>query len=283
MIPDGTLRRVRVARAHGVADRLVRAERDEALPRADERDGALLGQPRDDGLVNRGEDRVARYHGQHIVERDVGAFERLQVVQRVAVLVERAAQRAAIVVGRERGGVPREPNLEELPRLLEAADATGRRQQMARGAGEGFDDDLGGRLDNARAFAVAHGDESHLRQGEQRLSHGRAADTVALHEVAFRRKSIARSELPFLDQVLDSDGDVLIEATPANRRRPFRYTCHTSHAPTLGRGRGSIKKRIPDPIVGFDDHPMSRYTSSQHTTVRVPAEAMGRRAAEELP
>lgn len=42
--------------------------------------------------------------------------------------------------------------------------------------------------------------------------------------------------------------------------------------------------RVPDDIsiIGFDDHPMSQYTSPQLTTVRVPAEEMGRRAAEEL-
>jgi DNA-binding LacI/PurR family transcriptional regulator len=35
-------------------------------------------------------------------------------------------------------------------------------------------------------------------------------------------------------------------------------------------------------IVGFDDLPISRYTTPQLTTIRVPADEMGRRAAEML-
>src|SRR5215813_6409210 len=88
----GALGAVGIAGGDGLVDRLVSPIGDELLAGHAQGDGALLGQPGHDRLVDRGEDRVARNHRQHVMERHVSALEGMEVVQRMPVCIERALE-----------------------------------------------------------------------------------------------------------------------------------------------------------------------------------------------
>src|SRR4029450_3443998 len=66
---DGAFGPVGIARGNGLVDRLMRPAGDELLAGRAQGRTPLLSQPGRDGLMDRGEDRVARNHRQHIVER----------------------------------------------------------------------------------------------------------------------------------------------------------------------------------------------------------------------
>lgn len=124
----GALGPVGIARGNGVIDPLVRPAGDELLPWRAQGRAPLLGQPGRDGLMDRGEDRVARNHRQHVVERDVGALEGVKIVEGLAVGIESALQFVEVIGGRVLRGVARQADLEEGAGLLEVPHAV-RRQQ----------------------------------------------------------------------------------------------------------------------------------------------------------
>jgi len=124
----GALGTVGIVRGDGLVDPLMRPAGDELLARRAQGRAPLLGQPGRDGLVDRGEDRIARNHRQHVVERDVGALEGVEIVEGLAVGLERALQFVEVIGGRVLRGVARQADLEEGARLLEVPHAV-RRQQ----------------------------------------------------------------------------------------------------------------------------------------------------------
>ena len=123
-----TLGPVGVVRGNGVVNRFMRPAGDELLTRRAQGRAPLLGQPGRDGLMDRGEDRVARDHRQHVVERDVGALEGVKIVEGLAVGLERALQFVEVIGGRVLRGVARQADLEEGARLLEVPHAVRRHQ-----------------------------------------------------------------------------------------------------------------------------------------------------------
>lgn len=219
---------VGVARGDGVVDLLVRAAGDELLPGRAKGDGPLLGQPRGDGFVDGGEDRVARNDRQYVVKGDVRPLERIEVVERQPVGVERPLELGQVRLGGVRGRVAREAGLEEDPRLLEVADPVRRRQEMTRRPGERFENDLGRRLGDPRPLAAVDRHQPHLLQRKQRLAHGRSADAELLHQLALGRQLVARQILAFVDHHLEAAGDLLVEPTAADDADGGWYTYHTS-------------------------------------------------------
>ncbi len=124
----GAFGTIGIARGDGLVDRLVRPAGDELLTRRTQGRAPLLGQPGRDGLMDRGEYRVARNHRQHVVERDVSALEGVKIVEGLAVGLERALQFVEVIGGRVPRGVAGQADLEEGARLLEVPHAV-RRQQ----------------------------------------------------------------------------------------------------------------------------------------------------------
>ena len=68
-------------------------------------------------------------------------------------------------------------------------------QQMAGALGDLLDHPLGRRQGDPRPLAMGDGDDAVPLQRLQRLAHGRSADAVELHELAFARQLVARLEL----------------------------------------------------------------------------------------
>lgn len=234
---NGALGPVGIARGDGLVDRFMRPAGDELLTGRAQGSGPLLGQPGRDGLMDRGEDRVARNHRQHIVERDVGPFERVEIVDGLAVGLERALQGVEVIGGRVLRGVARQADLEEGARLLEMPYAVRRQQQMPRRAGQGFEDDLGRRLGNARALAAVDRHQPHLLQREQRLAHRGTADAELLHQVALGRQLIAGRVLAFLDHRLEAARDLFIEPAAPDDAELRWYTYHTGQSRRARDGR----------------------------------------------
>jgi len=166
VLADDALGAVGIARGDGLIDRLMRPIGDELLARLAQGDGPLFGEPGDHGFVNRREHRVARDDRQHVVEGDVRPLERVDVVERQAIGIERRLEFGDLRIARVRRRVPRQPDFEEAARLLEMTHAVRRRQQVARRAGQGLDDDLRRRPRHACPFAAADGDKAHLLQRE---------------------------------------------------------------------------------------------------------------------
>ena len=229
---------VGVARRDGLVDRRVGPVGDKLLTGYAQGDGPLLGQPGHDSLVDRGEDRVAGNHRQHVVERHVGALERIEVVQGLPVCIERIPKRFDVRGGRVLGRVARQPDLEEGARLLEVAHAVGRTQQVPRRAGQRFEDHLRRRLGDARPLAAVDRHQSHLLQREQGLAHRRPADAELLHQLALRRQLIAGRVVPLLDHRLKAARDFLVEPAPTDSAKVDWYTYHTSQSRAAG-GKGS--------------------------------------------
>ena len=224
----GTLGPVGVVRRDGLVDRRVGPVGDELLAGHAQGDGPLLGQPGHDRLVDRGEDRVARNHRQHIVERHVGAFEGMEIVEGLPVCIERALEGVDVLGRRVLGRIARQTDLEEGARLLEVAHAVGRPQQVPRRTGQRFEDYLGRGLCHAGPLAAVDGDESHLLQGEQRLAHRRTADPELLHELALGGQLIAGRILTLLDHRLETTRDFFVETAAPDGAELGWYTYHTS-------------------------------------------------------
>ena len=224
----GALGPIGIARGNGLVNLLMRPAGDEFLSGRAQGDGPLLGQPGRDGLMDRGEDRVARNHRQHVVERDVGPLERVEIVEGQAVGLERALERVDIVGGRVLSRIARQADLEEGARFLEVAHAVGRPQQVPRRAGQRFEDDLRSRLRHARALAAVDRHQSHLLQREQRLAHGRAADAELLHQIALGRQLVAGRILTLVDHRLEAPRDLFIEPAAPDGAELDWYTYHTS-------------------------------------------------------
>ena len=223
---------VGIARGDGFIDRLMRPAGDEFLPRRTQGDGPLLGQPGRNGLMDRGEDRVARDHCQHVVERDIGPLEGIEIVERLTIGLERALEGVDVVGGRMLRGIARQTDLEERTRFLEVAHPIRRSQQVPRRAGQRFEDDLGRGLGDARTLAAVDGDEPHLLQCEERLAHRRAADAELLHEIALGRQLVADRISALLDHRLEAARDLFIEPAATDGAWLVWYTYHTSR--TLG-------------------------------------------------
>src|SRR6185295_5679988 len=96
----GALRPVGITRDDGVIDRLMRPAGDELLTGRAQGRAPLLGQPGRDGLMDRGEDRIARNDRQHIVESDVGALEGVEIVERLEIGGESALELFEVFGGR---------------------------------------------------------------------------------------------------------------------------------------------------------------------------------------
>ena len=230
-----TLGPVGAARRDGLVDRRVGPVGDELLARHAQGDGPLLGQPSHDRLVDRGEDRVARNHRQHVVECHVGALEGIEIVEGLPVCIERALEGIDVLDGRMLRRVTREADLEEGARLLEVTHAIGRPQQVSRRTGQRFEDHLGRGLSDASALAAVDRHQSHLLEREQRFAHRRPADAELLHQFALGRQLVARRIATLLDHRLEAAGDLLIESTAADRAQLDWYTYHTSQFMAAGR------------------------------------------------
>ena len=245
----GALRPVGITRDDGVIDRLMRPAGDELLTGRAQGRAPLLGQPGRDGLMDRGEDRIARNDRQHIVESDVGALEGVEIVERLEIGGESALELFEVFGGRVLSRIARQADLEEGACLLEVPHAIGRRQQMPRRPGQRFEDDLGGRLRHARALAVADGHQPHFLQREQRLAHRRPADSELLHQIALRRQLVAGRVLALLDHRLEAARDLFIESTTPDGADLCWYTCHTSQ---VKRAAGRRSRPIRRAEVGAD-------------------------------
>ena len=232
-----TLGPVGAARRDGLVDRRVGPVGDELLARHAQGDGPLLGQPSHDRLVDRGEDRVARDHRQHVVECDVGPFERMQIVDGLTVGLERALQGVEIIGGGVLRGVARQADLEEGARLLEVTHAIGRPQQVSRRTGQRFEDHLGRGLSDASALAAVDRHQSHLLQREQRLAHRRPADAELLHQIALGRQLVADRIPALVDHRLEAARDLFIEPAAPDDAEVRWYTYHTRQSMRAGDGR----------------------------------------------
>jgi len=224
----GALGPVGIARGNGLVDRLMRPAGDELLTRRAQGRASLLGQPGRDGLMDRGEDRVARNHGQHIVERHVGALEGVEIVESLTIGIERALEFDEVVRRCVLRRVARQADLEEGARFLEVAHAVGRAQQVARGTGQRLENDLGRGLGDARALAAVDRHQAHLLQREQRLAHRRPADAELLHQIALGRQLIAGRIVALVDHRLEAARDLFVEPAASDGAELDWYTYHTS-------------------------------------------------------
>ncbi len=245
----GALGPVGIARDYGVIDRFMRPAGDELLTGRTQGRAPLLGQPGRDGLMDRGEDRVARNHRQHVVECDVGPLEGVEIVERLTIGDERALQFLEVIGGRVLGRMARQADLEEGARFLKVPHAIRRRQQMPRRAGQRFEYDLGCRLRHARALAVVDGHQTHLLQCEQRLAHRRPADAELLHQIALGRQLVAGRILALLDHRLEAARDLFIEPASPDGAELYWYTYHTSQSKRAA-GRRSRPMLCDRPRVG---------------------------------
>ena len=127
---DQSLGPVGVAGDDGLVDLLVRPIGKLVLRRRAQGDAPLLGQPFDHRLMDGKEDRVARNDCEDVVEADVGGFEAADVADRGLVLGQCRCEQAQVGRRRAARGVAGEPDLEEIARLLEMADAVRLRQHL---------------------------------------------------------------------------------------------------------------------------------------------------------
>lgn len=222
-------RPVGIACRDGVVDLLVRPAGDELLAGRAQRRAPLFRQPRDDRLVDGGEDRIARNERQDVVERHVGPLESIEIVERLAVGLERPLEFGQVRLARMLGCVPGEADLEEETRLLKVADAVGRCQEMSRRAGQRLEDNLRRRLRDPRPLAAVDRHQPHLLQREQRFAHRRPADAEVPHQLALGRQLVARRIVAFVDHRLEPAGDLLVELAAANGAGVW-YTYHTSRS-----------------------------------------------------
>ncbi len=177
---------------------------------------ALLHQPFGDGGMDRFEDRIARDHGEDVVELDVRPLELGKIAEGLPVGLQRVAQIAQIPLGRMLRRVAREAHLEERPRLLEMPHAVRLGEHIARAARQRLDHDLRCRPDGARPAAGAQFDQPHPLQMEQRLAHRRTPDAELAHQIALRRQLVAGRHILVPDALLQVLGDILVQLAAAN-------------------------------------------------------------------
>ena len=116
----------------------------------------------------------------------------------------------------------READLEEQPRILEILHPAGRGDHVARGAGQGVDDELRCRLGDARPLAGADLHQPHFPQVKQRLADRRPPDAEHPHQFALGWEPPGFGEVALVDHPFQMIDDFLIELAPFNR-----YDRHT--------------------------------------------------------
>jgi LacI family transcriptional regulator len=103
--------------------------------------------------------------------------------------------------------------------------------------------------------------------------------TLARHRIAVDPALVSERDFEFVE------GRSAMHQMLQQRDRPTAVFC-ANDIQAIGAmyecQRGGLKVPQHISVVGFDDLPISRYTTPQLTTIRVPADEMGRRAAELL-
>jgi hypothetical protein len=211
---NDALRAIRVARGNRLVDFRMGAIGDLVLAGVAEGDAPLFDQPFGDRRMQGGKDRIAGNDGEDVVKGHVGAFEARDVMDSLPVGIECSRQFLQILFAGMLGGVAGEADFEEGAGILELAHAIGLGQQMARGAGEAFDDRLGRGPRDLGAFTGANFDHAHLLQMKKGLAYRWPADPELGHEIALRGQLVARRKIRIPDHLLQAGSDVLVKSTP---------------------------------------------------------------------